>query len=128
MVAHLLALVHNVAHDGFGQRVWGVYLCNAEIDGGEACKVEIAVVGVCGGGVVGTAVEVEHSLALVIHGYGTYLARLQLEACHSLKRVHAHVLAQPHASYDARSHRLPLVAHGDGGAVVSKFWRLDEGA
>ena len=128
MVAHLLALVHDVAHDGYGQRLRGVYLCDAEIDGGEASEVEIAVAGVGGGGVVGAAVEVEHSLALVIYGYGPYLARLQLEACHSLERVHAHVLAQPHAAYDACSHRLPLVAHGDGGAVVAQFGHLEKGA
>ena len=123
--------------DGCRQCLRGVNLLDDEIHGGETRKVEVTILRVGGGGVVILSEEMKHTLAFVVKGNGTYLAVLKFELCHTFERSQRQfsfnggiggIVSRPYLLDDACTFGLPLVAHGDGGAVVAQFWHLKERA
>ena len=77
----------------------------------------------------------KHTLAFVVQGNGSNLAILKFEFRHTFKRCQRQlifdggivgIIARPYLLDDTCTLGLPLVAHGDGGAVVAQFGHLKE--
>ena len=97
--------------------------------------MEIAVFRVSRGRVVLLSEEMEYALTFVVKGDGSHLAVLQLELRHTFEGGQRQlgfkvgvvgIVASPYLLNDAGSLSLPLIAYGNGGAVIAQFGHLKE--